>query len=239
MQKEAIKKLTRAIPDLLKEVTRYLKTNLHQTGHKALLNASGTAGLVIKLFGHTIIEQYFTRLAKRKLDDHGSPTYLLAAFEQAEESITFLSDKYHENILMESALEAMEKILETLEEEVDVDESEIIIIFQPKYHPAVLYVKNTYLKLFEEVNLNEQAKNDFIKHFNDNISTQVVKTFGASYKDHLDQISELRLGEIETEFLWKMKNLAKIGFNESENLKYEKTLVRLRLIIETVTNNSP
>lgn len=230
MQKDAIKKLTKAIPDLLKEVTKYLKTNLHQTGHKAILNASGTAGLVIKLFGHTLIEQYFTRVAKKKLDDHGSPTYLVAAFEQAEESIKFLSHKYHENILMESALDAMEKILDSLETEMDIDESEIIIIFQPKYHPAVLYVKNTYLKLFKEVELSEQAINDFVKHFNENIGTQVIKTFGASYNDHLEQISELRLGEIETDFLWKMKNLDKIGFNETENLRYEITFAKWKAV---------
>jgi len=230
MQKETIKKLTKAIPDLLKEVSKYLKTNLHQTGHKAILNASGTAGLIIKLFGHSLIEQYFTRVAKRKLDDHGSPTYLVAAFEQAEESIKFLSNKYHENILMENALDAMEKILENLEEEIDLDESEIIIVFQPKYHPTVLYVKNTYIKLFEKVGLSEQAKIDFIKHFNENISTQVVKTFGASYKEHLEQISELRLSELETDFLWNMKNLDKIGFNETEDLKYEITYAKWKAV---------
>jgi len=230
MQKETIKKLTKAIPDLLKDVTKYLKSNLHQTGHKAILNASGTAGLVIKLFGHTIIEQYFARVSKRKLDDHGSPTYLVAAFAQAEESMSFLSTKYHENILMETALDAMEKILENLEEEIETNESEVIIVFQPKYHPTVLYVKNTYLKIFEKVGLSEQAKNDFIKHFNDNIDTQVVKTFGASYNEHLEQISELRLTEIETEFLWKMKNLDKIGFNETENLKYEITYAKWKTV---------
>lgn len=230
MQKETIRKLTKAIPDLLKEVTKYLKTNLQQTGHKAILNASGTVGLVIKLFGHTIIEQYFTRLSKRKLDDYGSPTYLVAAFEQAEESIKFLSNKYHENILMESALDALEKILEKLEEEIDINESEIIIVFQPKYHPAVLYVKNTYLKLFDEIGFSEQAKNDFIKHFNENIGTQVIKTFGASYKEHLEQISELRLSEIETDFLWNMKNLDIIGFSESENLKYEITYAKWKAV---------
>jgi hypothetical protein len=221
MQKEAIKKLTKAIPDLLKEVTKYLKSNIQHTGPKAILNASGTVGLVIKLFGHTLVEQYFSSLAKRKLDEHGSPTYLVAAFEQAEESLQHLSQKYHENIKMETALEALESILENIEQEMDIDKSEVIIVFQPKYHPAVLYVKNTYLKLFDEVGVSEQAKNEFIKHFNEHIGTQVVKTFGSSYNDHMEQISELRLSELETDFLWKMKNLEKIGFNSTENLKYE------------------
>ncbi len=226
MQKETIKKLTKAIPDLLKEVTKYLKNNLHSTGPKAILSATGTVGLVVKLFGHSIIEEYFARLAKRKLDDYGSPTYLLAAFEQAEASMKHLSNKYRENVLMENALDALENILEGLEEEIEFDKAKIIIVFQPKYHPAVLYVKNTYIKLFKEVGISDQAINDFIKHFNENIGTQVIKTFGASYNDHLEQIAELRLNEIETDFLWKMKSLDKIGFNESENLKYEKTFAK-------------
>lgn len=226
MRKETVKNLTKAIPDLLKEVTKYLKNNIQSTGPKAILSASGSLGLVIKLFGHSIIEEYFAREAKRKLDDYGTPTYLVAAFAQAEESMKHLSTKYKENVLMETALEALEKVLEDFENELDIDKSKIIIVFQPKYHPAVLYVKDTYVKLFKKVGIKEQAINDFIKHFNEHIGTQVIKTFGASYEAHLDQIAELRLNEIETDFLWKMKNLDKIGFSETENLKYEKTYAK-------------
>ena len=232
MQKETIQKLTKAIPDLLKEVTKHLKNNFQSTGPKEILSATGSVGLLVKLFGHSIIEEYFARLSKRKLDDYGSPTYLLAAFEQAEESMKHLTNKYRENVLMENALNALESVLENLEKEIDFDKSKIIIVFQPKYHPAVLYVKNTYIKLFKQVGLSEQAINEFIKHFNENIATQVVKTFGSSYEKHLEQIAELRLSEIETDFLWKMKNLDKIGFNESENLKYETTFAKWKPVEE-------
>jgi len=226
MQKETIKKLTKAIPDLLKEVTKHLKSNLDQTGAKTLLSVSGSAGLVIKLFGTTLIEKYFAKSEKKKLDNYGSPTYVIAGFEQAEESLKFVSNKYNENNLIQSAIEAFVDALESIEKEIDVEQEDIIIVFQAKYHPAVLYVKKTYLKLFKKIGFSEQFKNDFIKHFNQNISSQVIKSFGSSYKVHLEQISELHLSELETDFLWQMKNLDKIGFNESENLKYEKTYAK-------------
>ena len=87
MQREVIRKVTSILPDAIKEVSKYIKSNFNATGQKALLNAGGTVGLVIRLFGHSLIESYFERMAKKKLDDYGTRTYLRAGFEQAEKSL--------------------------------------------------------------------------------------------------------------------------------------------------------
>ncbi len=92
MQREIVRKVTKAIPDLLKEVSGHLKANFNVAGQKAFLNASGTVGLVIRLFGNSLIESYFERISKKKLDDYGTPTYLSAAFIQAEESLKQIKD---------------------------------------------------------------------------------------------------------------------------------------------------
>jgi hypothetical protein len=39
MQREVIRKVTNILPDAIKEVSKYIKTNFNATGQKALLNA--------------------------------------------------------------------------------------------------------------------------------------------------------------------------------------------------------
>lgn len=230
MQREIVRKVTKAIPDLIKEVSGHLKANLNVAGQKAFLNASGTVGLIIRLFGNSLIESYFERVSKKKLDDFGAPTYLSAAFIQAEESLKQIRDKIDTEELAEDALDSLQNSLE--KEELDYEESEIILVFQPKYHPAVLFVKNSFIKILKELKIEESIINEFVRHFNQHIALQVEKSFAEDYPKHLEDIEELRLSELETEFLWSMKELDRIGFSESENLKYETTYARWRPVEE-------
>ncbi len=224
MRRDIIRKLTTSLPDMIKEVGSYLKTNFKSTGHNAILNASGTVGLVIRLFGNSLIESYFAKLSKQKLEDYGTATYLSAAFIQAENSLKSIKDKIEIDHTVEDAFAALEKVL--AKKNFDRSESEILIVFQPKYHPAVLFVKDNYVKILQELSINEQIIEQYIKHFNQNINYQVKKLFAEDWEEHLNDISELRLSELETDFLWDMKELGKIGFKENENLKYETTFAR-------------
>lgn len=230
MQREIIRKLTRALPDLIKEVSRYLKSNFTASGQKALLNASGTVGLVIRLFGHSLIESYFERIAKKKLDDYGTSTYLAAAFEQAENSLKHIKDKIEDDSPIEDAFDALEKAFS--KKNFDYDESEILVVFQPKYHPAVLYVKKSFVGILKELKIKQDIIDEFIKHYNLNIAYQVKRSFSEDWEEHLEDISEMRLSELETEFLWDMKELGKIGFKADEDLKYETTYARWKPVEE-------
>jgi uncharacterized protein YdiU (UPF0061 family) len=113
----------------------------------------GTVGLVIRLFGHSLIESYFDRMAKKKLDDYGTRTYLSAAFEQAEKSLKHIKDKIDNEDSVEEAFEILEKALQ--KKSFDYDESEIIVVFQPKYHPAVLYVKKSFTNILNELSISQ------------------------------------------------------------------------------------
>jgi hypothetical protein len=230
MRREAIRKVTKAIPDMLKEVSGHLKSNMKVAGQSAFLNASGTVGLVIRLFGNSIIESYFERVSKKKLDDFGTPTYLSAAFIQAEESLKSIKDLIETDDIAKDTFEALQKAIG--KDNMEFDESEIIVVFQPKFHPAVLFVKGRFVKILEELKVPDLVIEKFVKHFNQNISAQVVKSFDEDYEKHLEDIAELRLNEQETEFLWAMKELDKIGFNDSENLKYETAYARWRPVEE-------
>jgi len=224
MQKETIHKISKKFPDALKNISTHLKANFSVAGQKALMNTTGTVGLIVKLFGHTIIENFYSREHKKKLDDYGTPTYMLAGFKQAEDSLEYVSEKFVNDDSIEDAFEVLEEVIE--EEIADIDESDIIMVFQPKYHPAILFVKEKYINILSKLNVGNDIINDFIKHFNRNIADKVIKVFGDSYEAHLEDISDLRFSEIETEFLWDMKNLGKIGFKESESLKYETTFAK-------------
>ena len=71
------------------------------------------------------------------------------------------------------------------------------------------------------------AENDdektFINHFNKNIETSIIEEFGNSYEQHLTETEKYRLESNETDFLYEMTLLDRIGFKEQESLSYEKT----------------
>jgi len=230
MQKTTIQRLSKKFPDAIKNISSHLKSNFSATGQKALMNTTGTVGLIIKLFGHSVIENYYERQYKQKLDDYGTPTYMVSGFEQAEDSLEYISEKFVNDDSIEDAFEILEKVIE--EEINEIEESDIVVVFQPKYHPAILFVKERYIKILSKLKVGDDIINDFIKHFNRNIANKVKKIFGDSYEAHLIDISDLRFSEIETDFLWDMKNLGKIGFKESESLKYETTFAKWKPVDE-------
>ena len=126
MQKETVHKITKKIPDAIKEVSKHLKANFAVAGHKAMMSTTGTVGLVVKLFGHTLIENYYSRVHKKKLDDYGTPTYMLSGFEQAEDSLKYVSEKFVNDDSIEDAFEILEEVIQ---EEIDeIEESEIIAL---------------------------------------------------------------------------------------------------------------
>ncbi len=153
MQKDTIHKISKKFPDALKNISSHLKSNFTVAGQKALMSTTGTVGLIIKLFGHTVIENYYTRQHKKKLDDYGTSTYMVAGFEQAENSLEYISEKFVDNDSIEEAFEVLEEVIE--EDINEIDESEIIMVFQPKYHPAILYVKDKYINILNKLKLGD------------------------------------------------------------------------------------
>ncbi|MFN8258652.1 MAG: pentapeptide repeat-containing protein [Bacteroidales bacterium] len=224
MRRDIIRKLTNVLPDMIKEVASFLKSNFNSAGPKAILSATGTVGLVIRLFGSSIIENYFKNLSKKKLEDYGSATYMAAAFLQAESSLNMVAEKIDNAHSVEDSFEKLQKALS--KKTMDFEDTEILVVFQPKYHPAVLFVKNSYTKILQGLGVDDSIIDQFLKNFNQNIATQVRKTFGEDWEEHQQEIGDLRLSELETDFLWSMKDLGKIGFKENEDLKYETTYAK-------------
>ncbi len=221
MQRDIIRKTTQALPQAIKEVSKFIQSNFQTNAPNALLNAGGTVGLLINLFGGSVLEMHFKRVAQKKLEDYGTRTYLNAAFIQAEKSLNQIRDKVENEDSIEESFDKLQKIIS--KQTFDCDESEILVVFQPKYHPAVIYVKSSISIILQELKTPQDIIDEFIKHYNSNISIQVKRSFGEEWEAHLKDIAEMRLNELETDFLWDMKSLEKIGFRADENLKYETT----------------
>ena len=80
MNKATIEKIIKILPVTLKNISGYLKDNFDKSGQDTLSNATGTIGIVIKLFAQDKLDSYFENISKDKLKDFGSNIYLKRQF---------------------------------------------------------------------------------------------------------------------------------------------------------------
>ncbi|AVI49758.1 hypothetical protein C5O00_00695 [Pukyongia salina] len=214
-------KLIDNLPDVIKNVVDWTKNNFDENAQEVLDNSTGTAGIIIKLFGKTLIDKYFDKLEKNKLKDFGEKIYLKSAFIQANNSIEKIEDDLTNSLSANDFSLIYESVVDR--EIKTFHSSDILLIFQPEYHPSINFVKNNYLNILKKLGIKTSVINKFILDFNTNISSEVEKNFGKSYEEHLKQISEYALDKNETKLLWDTSKLGVIGFTSNENLKYEET----------------
>ncbi|MDA3946685.1 MAG: hypothetical protein PF439_08405, partial [Helicobacteraceae bacterium] len=82
MKKTMIERIVNTVPQSLKNMVGYIKDNFDDSGQEALSNASGTIGIVVKIFAQDKIDIYFDKLTKNKLKDFGANMYLKASLIQ-------------------------------------------------------------------------------------------------------------------------------------------------------------
>ena len=218
MAQKSIEKIVKVLPQTLKVMTGYIKGNFDKAGEEALAGASGTAGIIIKLFGQDMIDSYFGKLTEEKLKDFGSNTYLKAALIQVGKSLDITS--------LPNESESLEALLtDTLQvDENTFTKDNVLTIFTPQYHPIVVFIKEKMQKILYELDVQSETIKIFIRDFNENIESTIEDAFGSlDYEKHKDDIKDFLFKEKESNLLWDMYELHKIGFQEGESLKYEKT----------------
>ncbi|MCK5055965.1 MAG: NACHT domain-containing protein [Candidatus Aminicenantes bacterium] len=228
MKKETVEHIIKVIPDYFKNVIEHMKDNFDKKGKDTLDKAGGTIGLLVNMFGKPLIDKYFEKQKEKKLEDFGLQTYLKAALLQAGKSLAEIEDKIAGEVKPDKLFKTLKDSL--ADQEKLFNESDVLLIFQPRYHPAVLFVKDNYIQVLKEINTSYADIKKFQRHFNDKIEYQIKKEFGNNYGEHLKQTEKFRLEENETHFLWDMKELGRIGFKESENLKYEETYAQWKKV---------
>lgn len=221
MKKKDVENLASALPSFFKNSAGYLKSYFDENGQEILGNTSGTAGFLIKLFATPLIDKYFDKLSEKKLDNFGLDIYIKSSLIQANESLDEIKDKLDDSLSPDLIFNVLNKSIE--DELTSFEPKDVLLIFQPKYHPAVQFVKKNFQRILRELNANPTDINLFVRHFNENIEARVANEFGDDYEEHLKRTETLRLKDNETAFLWDTVLLGKIGFKESEDLKYEET----------------
>ncbi len=221
MPKKNLTQIIETIPSILGNVADWIKNNFEENAQDILKNSSGTIGICIKLLGTPLINTYFKKVSENRLKEFGTHTYIRAAYKQAANSI----EKIEAEIKSERTIEEVIQIFSdvTINSIDKIADEDIILIYQPEYHPMVIQVKNNYVEMLSRIQVSNTLINSFKKDFNDNIAKTVELEFGDDYEMHLAQISDFLMEKNEVELLWDTIKGGKIGFEKSEDLKYETT----------------
>ncbi|MCD4796560.1 MAG: hypothetical protein K8R49_05255, partial [Candidatus Cloacimonetes bacterium] len=199
MKKKAMRSIINNIPGILNNLTDWIKNNYEDSTQDIMKNASGSIGMIIKLVGTPILNKYLRDLGKKRLAEYGFYTYMKAAYTQAAKSIDIIESDLVAEIVAEEVITNFSEI--TMKANM-IDKNNIILIFQPKYHPIVIQIKNNYITLLKKLNVNQSIINLFKKDFNENISEEVEKTFGDDYDKHVQEISLFLTEKNESELIW-------------------------------------
>ncbi|KAA6335873.1 hypothetical protein EZS27_015938 [termite gut metagenome] len=222
MKKETTQKITDIIPDALSNIADWLKDNFEENGREILNSASvGSIGLVIKFFGKPLVDRYFIKQTEKKLENFGTLAYIEAAYKQAALSIEKIEKDIKTDKTPEEVLNTFSNIT-TLNFEA-IDNKNILLLFQPVYHPIVQSIKKNYVEMLENLCIEESLIKKFIKDYNENIEATIKEVFATDYEKHISEIDSFLLEKNESKLLFETYQLSKIGFDSSENLKYEET----------------
>lgn len=221
-KKKILKSFVDAMPDMLKNAADWMKINFDSHGAQILDNASGSIGLVLKLVGQPLVDTYFNKRTKQKLENFGLETYLKAAYLQAYSSIETIEEEIKSQKTPNEVLDFFKE--STLNKFIFFNPSDVLLIFQPIYHPAIILIKDKYIQILKNLDIDIALINTFKEHFNSNIEDKIKYAFGETdYIKHLENIELYLVQENEAKLLWDTFQLRKIGFNSNESLKYEET----------------
>ena len=220
MKKKSTQRIVDLIPDALTNTAEWLKNNFDENGQEILGNASGTIGLVIKFFGKPLVDKYFKYLSEKKCDGFGTKTYLKAAYRQAGLSMEKIENEIKSTITAEEVLESFSNL--TIKNFEEVNGDNLLLLFQPVYHPVVVQVKNNYVELLKELGVQDAHTKIFIKDYNENIESAIKHEFGSDYEAHQEEVEQFIVEKNEAMLLYDTYQLGRIGFDATENLQYEK-----------------
>ncbi len=219
MDKQKAEHLTKQIPAAIKNAVGYLKQNFDENGQEILGNASGTLGLFINLLGKPLLDKYYDKLTKNKLENFGFQTYLKASFTQVQSSIklveTSLKDSLNPEGVVKMLIEALAAEAEQYKKE------DVVLLFRPVYHPMIVRIRDAVSRALQGLSSDGDVSSRFTRDFNKNILQTITESFGEQFEVHQQEIKEHLLEENESQLLYETIQGARIGFKEGEDLLYQ------------------
>ncbi|AHJ12575.1 NACHT domain-containing protein [Sulfurospirillum multivorans] len=229
MRKDVAKKIVEVLPDSLKNIASYLKNNFDKSGQDTLDNATGTIGILIKLFAQSYVDKYFENMTKDKLANYGSDMYLKASFCQIQKSLEIITDNTQQMIDAKSIVALFDDTFKLTKKSFSTEH--ILTIFTPQYHPIIQIVKEKFISLLKELNFQDNVIKAFQRHYNENIASTIKESFGEDdYAKHIKDTQKYILNENEAKLLSDIYKLCHIGFKDDEQLSYEETFAEWKPI---------
>lgn len=236
MRKDVAKKIVDVLPDSLKNIASYLKNNFDKSGQDTLDNATGTVGILIKLFAQSHIDKYYEQISKDKLANYGSDMYLKASFCQIQKSLEIITDNTQQMIDTKAIATLFDNTFTLTEKSFSTEH--ILTIFTPQYHPIIQIVKEKFISLLKELNFQDNDIKAFQRHYNENIASTIKESFGEEdYTKHIKDIQKYILNENEAKLLNDIYKLHHIGFKDDEQLSYEETFAEWKPIEKVNTSD--
>ncbi len=212
------------MPELLKMAAKQAKELFDKHGEDAFEDVASLSGLIIKIFGKLWVDKYFEKQTEKKLEDFGHQVYVKAGFAQAEESLGKIKRRLPRKYQIKDIISLIEESFKDSANDFNVND--LVLVFKPKEHPAIKFVRENYSTLLRRINVREDVINEFLKNYNDNIEATIKGEFGEDLDDHLKDVAENWLDAKEEDFLIEMKRLGRIGMTENEDLTYETTYAK-------------
>jgi len=157
-----------------------------------------------------------------KFKNLGFNTYLKAGFSQVSDSFQIIKPEIKDILDKDSLNIKLSESLKTMNS--DLDESNFPLVNNPIEHPAIKFIKTTVSQIFSTFGIHEDLKFLFIGDFNEKIQNRIIETFGKdNYFTHLEDTKDKWIKENEKELLIYMKDLAKLGFVDGEELQFQET----------------
>ena len=226
MKKQLISHYADKLSDFSDFVAKNAEKFLDESGKNILDSASGVGGILLKVFTKPLLDKYFEKVKDKKLEDFGYYTYLKCSIKQAAESLEHIS----ENIDIPFTNDDVMEIINTSLRADPIDNSNMVLVFNPKKHPIVVFIRQAYQQMLEKFHLGQNTINEFSKYFNENIESQIKIGFGEEYQSHIDEVRKSWLRENEESFLLSMQELNFIGFSESDKFNYETTYAKWKKV---------
>ena len=234
--KKQITHIVEQLPHIIKDSVGLFIKNLDENAQDIVGNTSGTIGILLRLFGKPAIDKYYEEKTIEKLKDYGTETYLNAARKQVGNSLKVANIQIESQVTATDIIQLYEEVVK--EKEYNLQPDNLLVIFEPKYHPAIAYIKEIQIALLDKLGVPNCQIEIFKKDFNFHILKQIEECFGTDYEKHKKEIEKFIYDEAESKLLVTTIKAAKIGFDQSENLRYEETFAQWKPTKELQTNNS-
>jgi len=221
LKKSTLDNYQSSFPDIIKLVGDYLKAIVSKDSLDTLSTSTGTIATLVKVFSKPLVDKVFNEISNQRLKDFGLEIYLKTSLNYANDCLNAFEDDSTKRLTEDFKNDLLRNTLpDVIKNQIDIVKVNPVLIFQPKFHPVVILIKNIFVDLLGKANIDEESINKFLKNFNNGIVEKIILAFGDDYEKHILEVKSATLNEKEAKILTEIVKEARIGFDDQELISY-------------------